>query len=143
MSSAEVVVIGGGMIGCDVALLLAEQGKEVNITTRGREIAGDMGQAHRADFLERLSKHDVNVFTGLHLEKIAGGTAIFREESGARKEIKADTVVLAAGLTPNTKLFDELASIPDLECYAIGDCVMPGKIFDAIHDGHRAARALV
>lgn len=141
-TGGSLVVVGGGMIGSDVALYLAEQGKEVTITTRGQEIARDMEAYSRVAFFERLSKQKVTIYTGLCLEEIGSGTAIFSKAS-ARVEIKADSVVLSPGLTPNRDLFDELAAISELECYAVGDCVMPRMIYDAIHEGYRAASAIV
>jgi len=132
----SVIVVGGGMIACDVALFLAEQGKMVTLTTRGDEIARDMTNINRIAFLERLNKNNVGIKTGVRLEDICEGGIIVSDKSGVKSEIKSETVVLGAGFDPDRKLFDELSMMEDLEVYAIGDCVEPRTIFDAIHEGH-------
>lgn len=138
----KVIVVGGGMIGRDVALLLAEQGKEVTITTRDDNIVRDMDQVSRQGFLERLAKQDIEILTGVHLAEIVDDGVIMHDRQGERIELNGDTVTLAAGLSPNRGLFDELSHLPNLEVYAIGDCVKPRKILDAIHEGYQAAFGL-
>ncbi len=138
----NVIVVGGGMIACDVALFLAEQGKKVTITTRGNEIARDMTTISRLAFFERLNNQDVEIRTGMHLKEVVDSGIIVSDRSGVKSEIKGDTVVLAGGQKPDRKLFDELMQVSELEVYAIGDCVEPRTIFDAIHEGHWVGRAL-
>ena len=138
----NVIVVGGGMIACDVALFLAEQGKRITITTRGDEIARDMTTISRLAFFERLHNQDVETRTGVRLGEIADGGIIVSDRSSVKSEIKGDTVVLAGGLKPNRQLFDELVHLPELDVYAIGDCVEPRTIFEAIHEGHWAGRVL-
>jgi 2,4-dienoyl-CoA reductase-like NADH-dependent reductase (Old Yellow Enzyme family)/thioredoxin reductase len=135
----SVIVIGGGRIGCDVGLMLAEQGKKVTITTRGDAIARGFNQAEHIVFFKRLSKQNVEILTGQHLVEISGNSAMFYNNSGTRNELKGDNIILAAGLNPNRKLFDELWQIPSLEIYAVGDCVEPRSIYDAVHEGYWAA----
>ena len=138
----NVIIVGGGMIACDAALFLAEQKKKVTITTRGDEIARDMTDISRLAFFERLSEQDVEIRTGVRLEAVNDSGIVVSDRSGVKSEIKGDTVVLAGGLTPNRKLFDELAQVPELEVYAIGDCVEPRTILEAIHEGHWGGRTL-
>ena len=98
-----------------------------------------MNQAERLAYFERLSKQSVEIRTGVYLEEATDSGIIVHDSTGAKSEVKGDSVVLAAGLIPNRRLFDELAGIPDLKVYAIGDCVEPRTIFDAIHEGHWTA----
>jgi NADPH-dependent 2,4-dienoyl-CoA reductase/sulfur reductase-like enzyme len=139
----SVVVVGGGMIGCDVALFLAEQGKKVTITTRGDDIARGMNQSERLAYFERLSKQSVEIRTGVHLEEVTDNGVIVVDRGGSRIKIKGDHVVLASGLIPNRRLFDELAKIRNLRVYAIGDCAEPRMIFDAIHEANWVAYNLL
>ena len=57
-------------------------------------------------------------------------------KEGERKTIEADTIVLAAGATPDKKLYQELKGEVS-ETYLAGDCVEPRTIRGAIADGHR------
>ncbi len=131
----HVIVVGGGMIGCDVALYLAEQSKTVTITTRRNDIASGMNKSERLAYFERLSKQTVEIKTGVHLEEVTERGIIVRERAGSKSEIEGDHVVLAPGLIPNRGLFDELAQMPNVKVYAVGDCADPRTIFDAIHEG--------
>jgi pyruvate/2-oxoglutarate dehydrogenase complex dihydrolipoamide dehydrogenase (E3) component len=135
----SVIVVGGGMIARDAALFLAEQGKKVMITTRRGSISRDMNIAERLGYLERLSKQKMEIRTETQLEEVTDTGLAMRDKEGRRVEIKADTVVLAAGLRPNRGLFDELSQVPNLDVYAIGDCDEPRMIYDAMHEGFETA----
>jgi 2,4-dienoyl-CoA reductase-like NADH-dependent reductase (Old Yellow Enzyme family)/thioredoxin reductase len=139
----SVAVIGGGRIGCDAALFLAEQEKKVTITTRGDDIARGMNHSERLSYFERLSKQSVEIRTGVHLEEVTDSGIIVGDRAGSRNAIEVDHVVLASGLTPNRELFDELSKISNLKVYAIGDCAEPRTIFDAIHEAYRTAYNLL
>jgi 2-enoate reductase len=68
---------------------------------------------------------------------------VVSDRYGQRTTIAADSVVLAAGFRPERDLIESLAAgLPGLRVVEAGDCVRPRKIFDAIHDGHLAARSL-
>ncbi len=142
-TGSDVIVVGGGLVGCDVALFLAEQGKRVTIVEMEDEIARGWSKSPRLAFFERLSKQDVQVSTGMHLAEITDNGITVHDRRGEKSMIKGDTVVLATGFTPNRRLFDALAQLPDLEVYAVGDCVEPRMIFDAIHEGHWTAHGLI
>jgi 2,4-dienoyl-CoA reductase-like NADH-dependent reductase (Old Yellow Enzyme family)/thioredoxin reductase len=139
----SVAVIGGGRIGCDAALFLAEQGKKVTLTTRGDDIARGMNHSERLGYFERLSKQSVEIRTGVHLEEVTDSGIIVGDKAGAGSAIEVDHVVLALGLTPNRKLFDELSKASDLKVYAIGDCAEPRTIFDAVHEAYWTAYNLL
>jgi 2,4-dienoyl-CoA reductase-like NADH-dependent reductase (Old Yellow Enzyme family)/thioredoxin reductase len=131
----KVALVGGGKIGRDAALFLAEQGKSVTITTRGDDITRGMAPSERLGYLERLSKQDVQVRTGVRLVRVTPKGMVVEDGSGATSTIEADHVVFSSGLAPDRGLFDQLSRVPDLKVYAIGDCAEPRTIFDAIHEG--------
>jgi len=55
-------------------------------------------------------------------------------KAGSADFVEADTVVLAGGLEPNTKLAEELSG-RGAAVYAIGDCAEPGKLLEATTSG--------
>jgi len=142
-TGSSVIVVGGGMIGRDAALFLAEEGKKVTITTRGNSISRDMNISERLGYLERLAKQKIGVHTALELVEVTDSGARMQRNDGSKVEIKADTVVLSAGLKSNRKLLEELTQSPKLEVYAIGDCDEPRMIYDAIHEGFETAFELL
>ncbi|MFH1651616.1 MAG: FAD-dependent oxidoreductase [Chloroflexota bacterium] len=133
-------VVGGGVIGVEVGLFLAEQGKKVTFTTRQDELMRDMVSFDRIAYGERLEIQKVTVLTGTRLEAVTEHGSVVVDREGRRREIRADTVVLSTGFLPDTSLRDQLEKETALHVQAVGDCVAPRRIFDAIHEGHLAAR---
>lgn len=104
----RVAVIGGGMVGAELADHLAVHGSEATIF----EMLPDIGQDAEAaamHFLKRnLTKYGVEVYTSTKVLEIHGGT-IIAERDGKRQEFTGfDMVALAAGMVKNTALAEEL-----------------------------------
>lgn len=137
-----VAIIGGGIVGTEVGLMLVEQGKRVifveMLDTFMNNITFDQKQVYELKF----KGHDVSVLTGQRLEAVTESGITVIDRYGRRTDIAADSVVLAAGFVPNRSLIEELEKIPGLTVFEAGDCVRPRKIFDAIHEGHLAAKLL-
>lgn len=141
--SNEAVVVGGGFVGCETALYLAEgeNVRKVTIVEMLDEIAMDMELLSRQTLLEQLSKAGVIMLSSMKLERITDDGIICVDKKWDRHSIKADGVVLALGFRPRkrvAKTFESLAP----EVYKIGDCVEVRKIRHAIADGWRAARGI-
>ncbi len=138
----KVVVAGGGAIGCEVALHLAEWGHKVSIVEMTDRVGSQYEAMTRKLILERLRSHGVEVLTN---HRITG----YREGrlsclSGVEQEplsLEAPAVVLALGTCPEDRLFAPLCSA-GLEVYRIGDCLEPRSIKEAILDGARVGRAV-
>jgi len=134
----RIVIIGGELVGSETAEFLAEKGKEVTVTTLLPELALAVHPAFRGQFLNRLDSMGITSLTGVKYEKIIPQGLVLITKEGERKTIQADTIVLAAGSTPNTKLFNELkGKVPEI--YLVGDSVKPRNIMEAITDGSRIA----
>jgi 2,4-dienoyl-CoA reductase-like NADH-dependent reductase (Old Yellow Enzyme family)/thioredoxin reductase len=138
----RVHVVGGGVIGAEVALFLAEQGKEVVLTSRQAEIIPNVSPYDRSLFIGKLAGHKVEILTRRQLEAVTDKGTVVVDADGSRREIAADSVVLASGYLPRTDLRDELEKEPGLDVYAAGDCLGARMILDAVHEGHLAARKI-
>ena len=137
----EVVVLGGGRTGCEAARFLCEKGKKVTIVEMQGEIATDMTPDTRAPVLLKLAELGVEVLTNRKFVEITNRGIAATDRNWEKHFIEADSVVLALGRTPQRELEQELrGKIPEL--YAIGDCVQPERIFNAIHQGARVAREI-
>jgi 2,4-dienoyl-CoA reductase-like NADH-dependent reductase (Old Yellow Enzyme family)/thioredoxin reductase len=138
-----VVVIGGGIVGTEVGLVIAEAGKTVTFVEMLDTFMNSITPDEKVVYLERFEKLDVTVLTGKRLERVTEEGVIVIDRYGRTTSIPADSVVLAAGFRPNRELFETLGEeLPDLEVLEAGDCVRPRKIFDAIHEGHLVAKLL-
>jgi 2,4-dienoyl-CoA reductase-like NADH-dependent reductase (Old Yellow Enzyme family)/thioredoxin reductase len=135
----NVVVVGGGRTGCEVAALLAEKGKKVSIVEMLEEVAGDMRKREgRQIFLNRLAAKGVILLTQMKAEAISDGCLVIADKCGQKQTVEADTIVLACGVLPNTALFQELRK-KNVEIHLAGDCVKPRTILEAVDDGARVA----
>ena len=139
----KVAVIGGGLIGCETALWLAKQGKEVTIVEMlGELMAGSLPvpQMNRMMLLDLLALDKVNLITGARVREISEKGVIAVKDSNPVL-IKADTVVLASGLKSDDGLYQALRG-KVAELYATGDCQQPRNIMGAIWDGYEVGRAI-
>ncbi|UCH07249.1 MAG: FAD-dependent oxidoreductase, partial [Deltaproteobacteria bacterium] len=138
----RVAVIGSGMVGTEVGLYLAEQGKEVLFIEMMDTIMNGTTPDEKQVYELRFEECNVSFHTGQRLESISGNHIITVDRFGSRTEMSADSVVLASGFNPNRGLIEGLMDEPTLKIFEAGDCVRPRKILDAILEGHLAAKLL-
>ncbi len=138
----KVLVVGGNMVGTEVGLWLAEQGKEIIFAEMTDEFMANVGIFERLEYSERLAKQKVTIHTDKRLERVVEKGAIVVDRYGKKQEILADSIVLAVGFIPQTTLKEQLEQEEGLEVYAIGDSVNPRRIFDAIHEAYLTARKI-
>jgi 2,4-dienoyl-CoA reductase-like NADH-dependent reductase (Old Yellow Enzyme family)/thioredoxin reductase len=131
----KVVVAGGGLVGSETALHLAENGHDVTIVEMLPQIMNDVSSADVTVYSERMAKAHVGINTNMRLVSINDNGITVQGKHGIEK-ISADTVVLALGLKNCDTLYHELEGLRK-DVYIVGDAVKPGKIFDAIHSGYR------
>lgn len=133
----KVAVIGGEQVGCETALLLADQGKSVTVMRRGAELATKVNMFAQGFTMIHLAGAGVNIFTDIDYEEVNKEGVVIKTKDGESKTIEADTVVLAAGSRPNDELFDAVKEKVS-EVYYIGDCVEPRSAREAIMEGFNA-----
>jgi NADPH-dependent 2,4-dienoyl-CoA reductase/sulfur reductase-like enzyme len=137
----KVVVIGGGLAGCEVAEFAAEVAEQVSVVETLDEIATDATVWIRSPLVQRLSDRHINVFCGVDHEELVEGGVLVRSRQGIERMLEADQVVIPVGGIPNSRLAQDLAArVPELQ--AVGDCREPGRILEAIHGGFRAGLAI-
>jgi len=136
----NVVIVGGGMVGCEVADFLAERSKKVTIVEQLEDIALDIEVTDRTHKLSKLRNAGVTMMTKAPVKEITKEGPIV-EKNGKSKVIAADTVVLAIGMKSDRELLETLAS-GKVEVYAIGDCVVPRRIVEATLHGFQIGRSL-
>jgi 2,4-dienoyl-CoA reductase-like NADH-dependent reductase (Old Yellow Enzyme family)/thioredoxin reductase len=143
----RVVVVGGRGLGCDVALFLAEKGKDVSIVTRSK-IGRDMLHNLKQTMWEFLVRAQVHMYEFTVPDSITENGINCWFDSGDAKErdnlfffLPADTIILAVGVSNNNKLGEELGTIVP-ETYLIGDCAGKRTVFDAMHDGSDIGRKI-
>lgn len=129
----DVVVVGGGGVGCYTALHLAAKGGRVTLIEMRDKIAKDVGVSNRWILRNNLRSSGVEIFTSTEVMEISE-EGVFAKRNGEELFIEAGSVVLAVGSKPDRRFADGIrGSVREL--YEIGDCVEPRKALQAIHEG--------
>ena len=138
----RVAVLGGGLVGSEEALQLAQSGYEVTLIEMQSALAPDAGAMHRKNLLRQI-ENNANI-TVLTQTRCVGVTAVSVTVSGAdgtERTLPIDWVVLAAGMRAKADLVEALRRGAD-ECYVIGDCGAARNVTAATREGYDAAIAL-
>lgn len=136
----HVVVVGGGLVGCELALDLAQKGKDVTIVEALDHIMAVNGPLCSAnkEMLERLLPFNgVKIQCGAKVTGYKNGllTAAIGEEM---KQFPADSVVLCVGYRSDNQLYEEVKDQLD-EVYLLGDAKKVSNIMYAIWDAFEVA----
>ncbi len=135
----SVVIIGGGSVGVETALHIAQGGRKVTIVEMTDTLMRGEYAVTRGIYLNMLAMLGVTVLTSTRLESIAeDGVTVMSE--GEEQKIPATDVLMSVGLKPDLTLRDELDALHGPEVLYAGDCEHTGLIFDAIHAGFVAGR---
>jgi 2-enoate reductase len=133
----DVLILGGGLVGCETALHLAQQGKRVSIVEVLDGICNGENPANRQHLVKLLGDAGVKVFAGARVASLRPEGGLVQTARG-QDPVRADTVVVAVGMRPESGLYRELKGVlPNV--VAVGDCVKPRRVLDAVWEGFRAA----
>jgi 2-enoate reductase len=138
---ANVIVLGGGEVGCETAVHVAERGCRVTLIETLPQVLRGVFEANRLQLLRMMQGHQVRVLANTRLQEVKDSSVLVRSHDGAIEEIPATMVVVAIGSTPRTELLTALSeSLPRV--HAIGDCVTPRNVFAAFWEAYRLARLI-
>ena len=165
----NVVVVGGGDVGVEVAMTIAEVGTitaeqlrfmmiyetepaeklkqllvtgihKVSVVEMGKKFAPDINPGSRWSIMYRTKQLGVDLLKETKVLEIKKDAVIVENEEG-KKAIPADTVVIAAGARPNNGLYEELKDkLPKVD--VIGDSVSVGRIHNAVESAYRLAMTI-
>jgi 2,4-dienoyl-CoA reductase-like NADH-dependent reductase (Old Yellow Enzyme family)/thioredoxin reductase len=135
----KVAVIGGGLVGCEIGLHLAELGRNVTIVEMTDAVGDPVNWRHTVPLVMRMDETPTLAYkTGLKCTEITASAIKVVDRSGKEQLIEADTVILAVGMQPNSAAVDRLRNcVPDF--YPVGDCVKPQRIMEAMQGGYFTA----
>ena len=135
----RVTIIGGGLVGLELAEFLLARGRQVTVLESGTHLGRELAIVRRWRVLHEIRVHGGDLKTGASVTAIDGKGVHYQMADGQVAYSEADSVVLAIGAQPNTHLLDEL-SRAGLPASSIGDCHSIGYIEGAISAGHKAGR---
>jgi pyruvate/2-oxoglutarate dehydrogenase complex dihydrolipoamide dehydrogenase (E3) component len=136
----SVVIIGGGVQGCQLAEFLIKRGRKVTIVEAAAEIGEGLLAEDPFRLLPWLSQKGANMLASVTYEKITDDGLVILTGEGTRLSLQADSIIVALPLdpAPDPRPFAGVTA----DTYRTGDCREPGFMHDAIADGFRVAMTI-
>ncbi len=133
----NVLIMGGGLVGCETALFLAQQGKDVTVIEMGTKICPDANPRYRPLLIKELEKSRVAFRTNINGVRVMNEGLVCLDEQGKEEILTADTIICSVGQRPLRKTAESISSsVP--ESIEIGDCVKPSSVTEAVFRGYWA-----
>lgn len=133
----EVVVLGGGLAGCECAIHLAQEGKKVRLVEMRDQLAPDANVRHRPLLLGEIEKN-VEVYTGHRAVKVCRDGVLCQNQDGNETMVAGSSVICALGQRARKDVADELRDGAPYVA-VIGDCAKVATITNAVYQGYHAA----
>lgn len=139
----NVVLVGGGLVGCEVGLYLASEGRNVTVVEMNAMMAYETFGYYRNALLDEMDKRLIKQVLGAKcLEFKKDGVVISKD--GQESFIEADSVIFSLGMKSNTEVAEKLKeACKEKEVHVIGDCSKPGKMGDSVRSGYMAAMSII
>jgi len=140
----RVVMVGGGLVGCEVGLELVHKGHEVVVIEMRERLVAEFIGIHRTALLDRMDEVGIHNRVGTLCKEIRPDGVVIVDGEGKESFLEADTVVIALGFKSRSyaakRLGEAAGAVPVFE---IGDCVRPGKVGEAVQEGYTAAMSII
>jgi 2-enoate reductase len=127
----NVVILGGGDTGGETADLISSDMRKITIVEVLDEPLKKMKDIPRQELLKRLKEKRVTIFTDSKAMGIEKGKIIIEDKNGVKRELMADSVIVATGNCPVNSLFNSLKGSVE-EIYLAGDAKQPSNLGAAL-----------
>ena len=135
----RVVIIGGGVQGCELAEFLLKRGRNVTIVDQAEEMGEGLVMAMKEQLFRWFEEKRVPLVSGVReYVEIGDKGLVFVDREGRTVTLAADTFIPALPLQPNPSMVKELEDFVP-EVHLIGDCRKPQLIVDAVGSALRTA----
>lgn len=136
---SQIVVLGGGLVGCEVAINLKNQGKQVTIVEMQSGLAQEVNEFHRMALEQQLS--GIAAYLNTAAVSVEPSGLSCKGPKGEKIALPADQIICAAGLRPRWAEVSELVNLTS-EHFVIGDCKSPRQITQAMSEAYYAMREI-
>jgi 2,4-dienoyl-CoA reductase (NADPH2) len=134
--SKNITIIGGDLVGLELAEFLIERGRKVTVLEPAISLGPNLSIVRRSRVVHLLKEHGATLLTNVQINEITNAGVLY-EHSGEAHLVKADQVIIAMGANPNLDLANALQT-RNIHSTAIGDCTSVGYIHGAIADARNA-----
>lgn len=137
----NLVMVGGGLVGCETSLHLTPRGKKITILEMADKLLPEPIFYMNETMLKQMILSDPNIQTmvGTKLLEVTDHSVIVETES-MQKEIPCDTIVLAMGMKSEPDFVEELRGKVPVSC--VGDCCRPRHIIEALREAREVVNSL-
>lgn len=139
------VLIGGGLVGCEVAVWLARKGVKVTLVEALPTLMAAKAPVpipNMLMMLDMLPGNGVDVYVSAKFEGAANGKATIIDSEGNEHVVDAETIVEAVGFTPNSDFYDELNAALSVPVWNVGDSREQGNVLEAVRAGWTVAKCI-
>ena len=138
----KVLVVGGGMVGCETAAFLGEQNHDVTVIEFRDTVGADVIHEHRVYLMKDFEDYKIKEITGAKVCKFYEDGVEYETADGQRHESRGyDSVILSMGFRNYNPFGEEIkAIVPDT--YVIGDATRARRALDATKEAYEVASAL-
>lgn len=139
----NIVIVGGGLVGCEIAYGYAKEGRNVTIVEALDEIMklNNVPGMNKTMLMDAFEYYATRILTSARLKEINDEGAIVTLSDGTEETVQADTVILSVGYRPVSSFASELSG-SGMEVYEIGDGSKVENIMTCVRDAFEAAYSL-
>ncbi|MDH5201875.1 MAG: FAD-dependent oxidoreductase [Nitrospirota bacterium] len=134
----SIVILGGGDTGCETADLLTSKTKNITIVEMLDKPLTNMKEIPRLELLKRLEENGVAIITHFKAVAVEKGKVIIEDKDGTKRELIADSVIVAIGNIKENSLFDSLKDLVE-KIYLVGDAKEPSNLGAALRSATEIA----
>ena len=137
----RVVIIGGGLVGLELAEFLLARGRQVTVLEPGTHAGTELPIVRRWRVVEAVQEHG-QLHLQAQVQRIERKQVVWLNKKGEGQSTEADSVVLALGAEPDARVAEQLQALTSLPVRRLGDSAALGYIEGAMHSGHHAGRTI-
>ncbi len=135
----KVLVVGGGMVGCETAAFLGEQKHDVTVIEFRDTVGADVISEHRKYLMKDFEEYKIQEITSAKVCKFYDDGVEYESPDGTRHEARGfDSVILSMGFRNYNPFAEQLEELGQ-EVYVVGDATRARRALDATKEAYAAA----
>lgn len=142
LTDKKIVVVSGGMTGCEVAGYLALMGNQVTLVEKQKTLASEVSSDNLVTVLKNLKKYHATLLTGYQLFEVQDYAILVKNlANGEILTVENDALILSLGNRPDGELCQKLSDDFD-KVFLIGDALQTGRVANAVYTSFGKAYTL-